>query len=299
MKRVKLISGGVDSYIMSQEYDGVNLYIDFGQSYAKEEINALKNLGVEFDLITVDTKKSFDSQIYIPDRNLFLACLASLAYNPDEILLAGLRDDNCFDKTATEFEIMSAVISRYAQKKVTLRSPYFNQSKGEIIADYKGDKNKLKDTFSCYYPKDGKPCGDCPACLRKAVALETNFVDSGITLTDRIIKEYLNKIHTYDTDRISRFFIYLNKIKPVIAVDIDGVLCEEKNDYASRKKIADTKDYINQDAYIVLYTSRLEIDRQVTKKWLDKNKIHYDALIMNKLPYTKLIDDRSYYCEKS
>lgn len=295
MKRVKLISGGVDSYIMSQEYDGINLYVDFGQSYAKEEIDALKNLDVEFDLITVDTKKSFDSQIYIPDRNLFLSCLASLAYNPDEILLAGLRDDNCSDKTAAEFEIMSAVISRYAQKKVTLRSPYFNQSKGEIITSYKGNKNKLKDTFSCYYPKDGKPCGDCPACLRKAVALETNFIDSGITLTDRIIKEYLNKIHTYDADRISRFFIYLKKIKPVIAVDIDRVLCEEKNNYATRKKIADTKDYINQDAYIVLYTSRLEIDREVTKKWLDENEIHYDALITNKLPYTKLIDDRSYY----
>ena len=297
MKRVKLISGGVDSYIMSQEYDGINLYVDLGQSYAKEEINALKNLGVEFDLITVDTKKSFDSQIYIPDRNLFLACLASLAYNPDEILLAGLRDDNCLDKSATEFERMSELISRYAQKKVALRSPYFNQSKGEVIANYRGDKSKLKYTFSCYYPQNGKPCGDCPACLRKAVALETNFVDSGITLSGRIIKEYLDKIHTYDTDRISRFFIYLQKIKPVIAVDIDGVLCEEKGDFAARKKIADTKDYIKQNAYIVLYTSRLEIDREVTREWLDKNGIYYDALIMNKLPYTKIIDDRS-YCEK-
>lgn len=295
MKRVKLISGGVDSYIMSQEYDGVNLYVDFGQSYAKEEIDALKNLGVEFNLITVDTKKSFDSQIYIPDRNLFLACLASLVYNPDEILLAGLRDDNCFDKSAAEFERMGELISRYAQKKVTLRSPYFSQSKGEVVANYKGDKSKLKDTFSCYYPKGGKPCGDCPACLRKAVALETNFVDSGITLTDRIIKEYLDKIHTYDVDRISRFFIYLKKIKPVIAIDIDGVLCEEKGDFATRKKIADTMDYTKQDAYIVLYTARLEMDRKVTKEWLDKNGIYYDALIMNKLPYTTLIDDRSYY----
>lgn len=286
--RVNLVSGGIDSYIMSQEYHGTNVYVDFGQQYKNEEISALKNLGVDFDIIKLTSKFQMNG-IFVNNRNLTLASVVSMVYSPDEIFMAGLKDDNCIDKTESEFERMSEIISRYSIKPVKVISPYWHKTKGDIIAGFK-DKQSLLKTFSCYNPINSKPCGNCPACLRKVIALETNGVNTGIKLSDNIIKEYLQKIHKYDQDRISRFFIYLNKISKVYAVDIDGVLCKEENKpYAEREFLTD----INQKGYKVLYTSRLEMDRQVTEEWLKKHKIKYDALIMNKLPYSVLIDDRA------
>lgn len=289
---VKLVSGGVDSYIMSQEIDGINVYVDFGQPYAAEETRALHRLGVKFDIVKVSNSEMIEDG-YIPCRNLFLASLVEMLYKADNIYLAGLKDDNCIDKTESEFATISDIISRYSGKRVNVTSPYWQKTKGDIIQSF-AKKEHLSKTFSCYTPVDGKPCGDCPACLRRTIALETNGIDSGVILSDRILREYLSKIHTYDSDRISRFFIYLRKRCPVIALDIDGVLCHESDgfDYQNRvPQTVDTSDFGN--SYIVLYTARLESDREVTLKWLEEHGVKYDCLIMNKLPYSLLIDDRA------
>ncbi len=210
MERVILVSGGVDSYIMSQEFEGVNVYIDFGQPYAQQELQALKSLQVDVSIITLRGYKSNFNDVYIPDRNLFFACVAEMYYNADEIYMAGLRDDNCKDKTEEEFRIMSEILTRYANKEVRVISPYWHKSKGELIRDYQGDKSKLAYTFSCYAPRGNEPCGNCPACLRRVIALETNHIDSRLTLSDEIVSEYQTKITEYDADRQSRFVAYKN-----------------------------------------------------------------------------------------
>lgn len=293
MNIVKLVSGGIDSYIMSQEYDGINVYIDFGQKYAQYEKKALQQLQVQFEEINI--KSSFkEKNFFIPDRNLTFATLIAMIYQPDVIMMAGLIDDNCVDKNPEAFKKMSDIISEYAGKKIIITSPYFNKTKGQLIQNFK-HKEKLIYTFSCYTPNsDGSHCGNCPACLRKAIALETNGISCNYTLTNKIINEYLLKIHTYNQDRISRFFFYLNKYKPIYAIDIDGILCKEQGPFQTRKPFKKNIDYINSlQGYIILYTSRLETDRNITIQWLNNNKVKYHSLIMNKLPYYQLIDDRS------
>lgn len=292
MKRVKLVSGGVDSFIMSQEFEGLNVYIDFGQAYKEQELEALKRLGVEYELIKIDSNFTASAEVYINDRNLALAALIAMVYSPDEIMLAGLGDDNCKDKNPEAFEKMSTILTEFANKPIKVVSPYFEKTKGEIIQNCTC-KKKLPFTFSCYNPKGFEPCGDCPACLRKVVALETNGIDSGIKLSERIVKEYLKKIHTYQSDRISRFFIWLKQQGyPVVAVDIDGVLCENKGDYAERRACKATIEKLNKcEGIIVLFTARLESDREITLRWLEENGVKFDALIMNKLPFSLLIDD--------
>lgn len=211
MLRVNLVSGGVDSYIMSQEYKGTNVYIDFGQSYAFEEQQALDKLKVSYEKIQV-TAKFNNKDIYINSRNLTLISLINTIYSPDEIFLAGLKDDNCIDKTEHAFEEISEILSKFSKKPIQVISPYWNKTKGDIIANFK-DKNSLVNTFSCYFPQNHLPCGNCPACLRRVIALETNGIETGLKLSDSILNEYLKKIHKYNPDRVERFFIYLNKIQ--------------------------------------------------------------------------------------
>lgn len=235
-----------------------------------------------------------EKEIFIPNRNLTFASLVATIYNPDIIMMAGLLDDNCIDKNPEAFKKMSLIISEFSGKNITVTSPYFNKTKGEIISTFK-EKEKLKYTFSCYNPqKNGQPCGNCPACLRKAIALETNNINCGYKLSDEIINEYLLKIHTYDQDRISRFFFYLNTKKPVYAIDIDGIICEENGPFEKRKPINENIKKINLlNGYIILYTSRLNSDRKVTIEWLKNNNVKYDCLITNKILYHQLIDDKS------
>lgn len=298
MVRVKLVSGGIDSVIMSQEFEGINVYIDFGQKYAKEELEALKKMNIDVDVINIESvfRKNNDVGYFINNRNLTFASLLMMLYNPDEIYMAGIKDDVCIDKNEEAFKNMSEIISSFSDKQVKVISPYWNMTKGQLIQNFK-NKELLKDTFSCYEPVNGKACGNCNACLRKVIALETNDIDSGITLSDKIINTYLKKIHNYDSDRISRFFTYINKIKKIVAIDIDGVLCYNngknyKNCVPIKENIEELNNNYN-NCYKVLFTARYEEDRKDTEEWLIKNGVKYDSLIMNKLVYNTLIDDRA------
>ena len=290
---VKLVSGGIDSTIMAKTYPGTNVYVDFGQRYAKEEQKALNKLGIVYDAIKIESRFA-ENDIYINDRNLTFASIVSMIYSPDIIMIAGLKDDNCKDKTEEAFKRISDTISEFANKKIKVVSPYWGKTKGDIIAEY-ANKEELLKTFSCYNPVNGEPCMNCPACLRKTIALETNGVKTGKLLSNDIIRQYLNKIHLYDSDRISRFFLYLKKYTQVQAIDIDGVLCETNgHDYKNSKPINEAIKALNtKNGVIVLYTARLETDRTMTENWLKKQGVKYDCLIMNKLPYDSIVDDKA------
>lgn len=297
MKIVNLLSGGIDSYIMCKQFKGVNVYIDYGQSYAEAEMSALKKLNCEFDVVNTNLIID-DSNIFIPARNLFLCSLVTMLYYPDVIRIAGLKDDHCVDKTEDAFEQMSNLISKHAKKKIKIESPYWGKTKGEIVAEYP-HKEELRNTFSCYNPINNEHCMNCSACLRRAVALETNGIALKETLKDEIIKSYLEKIHTYEIDRISRFFIYLKlKGHPIVAVDFDGTIVQATNtqkisDKILNKEVRGKMMEIAKDSIIVIYTARLECDRPIIIKILKKHKIPYDVLLTNKVPFDILIDDQS------
>ena len=210
MNAVKLVSGGIDSYIMSQTIEGRNVFIDIGQPYASEEENALHELGLDFDVVRIYAPAKFGGDMYIPNRNLTLASIICMYYNPDKIYLAGVRDDICLDEGQEEYKRMSEILSRYAGKPVQVISPFFNKTKGQIIAEY-DNKEALKKTFSCYSPVNGKPCGNCPACLRRTIALESNGIDSGVELSREIIQSYLDKINKNDWDLNKRLINHLLK----------------------------------------------------------------------------------------
>ena len=100
----------------------------------------------------------------------------------------------------------------------------------------------------------------------------------------------------------------MNKV--IVAVDLDGILCEEDNTFDfSHKSIQERAEwYINKkpimeniakvnkyygDCKIIIYTARDEVHREMTKWWLDYNKVNYDVLEMSKLKFHAFIDDRA------
>lgn len=295
MKEIVLISGGLDSTILAfQKKDAIRLFIDYGQDYKKEEERAIKEIFGEYEKIKVETAKRFEN-IFIPNRNLTLASLAATYYNPDVIYMAGLKDDYVVDKTPEAFKKMSEILSEFCDKKIEVISPFWYMTKGEMVERYLrngGDPSILTKVYSCYKGIQGG-CNDCPACFRKFAALESNGIPQ-VKPSWRITEEYLRKIHKYDSNRISRTLIALGKHYNIQAVDIDGILCDESGAYETRQPKKDKIEKLNElEGIIVLFTARLETDRQKTEKWLKKNDVRYHSLIMEKIPYHSFIDDRA------
>ena len=294
---VVLVSGGVDSLLVANAYpDALRLFVDYGQPYAREERIASADLfpGLEtVEIRGIVTPPHFDS--FVPCRNLMLATIA--VQFGDSILFGGMKDDHVEDNKETEFTLMSHVLSRYARKQVRVWSPFFHMTKADAIAAYLKDNpsDKLLRTFSCFNPQLGQECLDCPACLRRNMALHVNRLPSKIVTKD-ILQIYLQKIHTYDRHRQWTFFNYLNDHLPVVFVDIDGVLTTSGNglDYENKvpnlKNIEKLKDI---DAVRVLWTSRRETDRPVTEAWLARHGVVYHSLLMEKPNFRIFYDDKA------
>lgn len=84
-----------------------------------------------------------------------------------------------------------------------------------------------------------------------------------------------------------------------IAVDIDGTLCEEVSgfDKPLAPPIKEGVDVVNELFYkghlIFLFTGRSWNEYRTTKEWLKRNNVAHHELIMGKVGYDLIIDDRS------
>jgi len=87
----------------------------------------------------------------------------------------------------------------------------------------------------------------------------------------------------------------------IYAVDIDGTLCVEKNEfwnYDGAEPIPEVIKKIN-DLYdtkkhtIVIYTARFTEDEEITKKWLKRHGVKYHRLVMGKFRADVYVDSNA------
>lgn len=87
----------------------------------------------------------------------------------------------------------------------------------------------------------------------------------------------------------------------ILCFDIDGVLTNETegHDYENRTPFVPNVELIKR-AYkqrsrfkIMIFTSRYEIDYDVTVSWLTKHEIMFDEIIFGKPTYDLFLDDKN------
>lgn len=293
---VVLVSGGVDSTLAAHYYPvAKRLFVDYGQPYAAMERKAVQAIFGKVKEVKISGFDISDRDSFVPCRNIMLATLA--VQFGGRIILGGMKDDNVEDNKAEEFTLMSHVLSRYARKEVEIVSPFFKENKADAISLFLklNPPDLLYKTVSCFSPRNGQECLDCPACLRKNVAFHVNRMKSKY-LSQRIIRVYLNKIHTYDRHRQWTFFNYLNDKHQVAFVDIDGVLADGGNGirYGDKKpNLRNIKKLRALKKFRVLWTARREVDRGITTMWLMKHRVEYDCLLMEKPNFEIFYDDKA------
>ena len=295
---IALVSGGVDSVLVTAKYpDAQPLFIDYGQREFNCESQAVERLWP--NALRLRVPPIVPCGTYFPARNLLLATIAVACAQADRVLLGGMADDYCADKTPEAFDAMATILSVQAGRTIAIMSPFWKTTKAQAIADYiedGHDEERLLFAFSCYSPKSGRSCGDCPACFRKACAFAANDLPAQ-QISERMFISYFARLHTFPAARQwSIIHAYRNQGGTVVAIDIDGVLTQEAegHDYAWRTPNATAAKALNEmKAKRVLWSSRRECDREVTVKWLAAHGMKYDALILDKLPVDLIYDDVS------
>ena len=302
------MSGGLDSLLLDHYLTNnlhcphKKLWINYGQKESNEERATSKTLWPDAIVLDMVGGEASKHGRYFPNRNLWLATTASLFTDADVIWMAGIADDVCVDKTKEAFERMSEILTRYAGHRVSVESPFWNIDKSSLIGNYLqsgGTRERLLKTWSCYDPVDKRPCLNCEACFRWSMAMRSNGINVPLP-SKELTKTYLKKIHTYDQKRIWSTLKGIQTSKEhVWCVDIDGTLTNETKgwDYDKRTphetNLAHLRHAYDNGNWIVLWSSRRSVDRQVTLQWLEKNNVPYHALILDKIPYAVMVDDLS------
>ena len=130
--------------------------------------------------LTLETAK----KIWVPGRNvLFLSIAASLADSftePVDIIFGANKEEGeTFSDNTLEFvNKMNQAISLGCLNKVTVKSPFNNFIKREIVSFLVEYEVPLDFTSSCYnirkWSESGKPihCGKCESCQRRKRAFQ-------------------------------------------------------------------------------------------------------------------------------
>lgn len=189
MKIVTLVSGGIDSTLMSvlakdQGFALFPLFIDYGQLGAKLEWAAcvhnhkrhklpdpvkvnLKGFGKLIHSGLTDRKLRIKEDAFLPGRNsLFLLTAASYAYQVQSKNIAiGLLTDKykLFPDQSKEF-IQAAESFIFSETEYTIKilTPLMDFNKGEVIELARA--KKISKTYSCH-SGNKKPCGKCISCI--------------------------------------------------------------------------------------------------------------------------------------
>ena len=219
INNVLLFSAGIDSVSAWFYMDKPKaVYIDMMTKYSKKEMKCIKNLekiipDLKVKIIKGINLGQFEEGVnaFIPNRNLILASIACNYGN--NIILAGIKDDDVIDKNPIAFQSMSECLTEINTGDIKVISPFWHHSKIDII-NWMHDcvdnaEEILKTSVSCYSSTEGQ-CGNCPSCLRKAIAFEAcelsiDFFENDVKKSI-LIPKYINKFkgkNNYNYERIT------------------------------------------------------------------------------------------------
>lgn len=216
MKSLILLSGGIDSAVCAllaknEKKEIFGLTFDYSQRH-KIEMNKARKLGkiigfekhffikipsIIFNISSLVNKelkvpknylnKNKIPSTYVPSRNLiFLSIASALAESEgmDEIYIgANQVDFSGYPDCTLNFIKAFQNCLKYGTKRgiegksIKIIAPLINKSKKEIIKIGKKLGLDFSLTWSCYEPKNGKPCGNCDSCLIRKNAFKNTKIE--------------------------------------------------------------------------------------------------------------------------
>ncbi len=169
-----LISGGIDStacvhYYLSQRFNIIGLFIDYGQPPVKREEHSARQIAsyynIKLDITRLNPIK-YHEDGEIKGRNAFLI-LAALLFYPKHVGVISLGIHSAtpyYDCSEPFVKDINKVLEGYTDGLVILDAPFLKWSKKMIYEYCKDNDVPIHLTYSCENSGD-KPCGKCRSCL--------------------------------------------------------------------------------------------------------------------------------------
>lgn len=201
VQAVVLLSGGVDScvtlaYALDQGVVCRALSFDYGQRHIRELDSAraiAQHYSVQHTVARIDPilfsraansaltdpRLPIEAGTYVPCRNLlFLAHAASFVESTGAVEMyfgAHAQDYPSYpDCQARFFSALERAIQLGSNaKNIRIKTPLLQLEKAQVIELGLKLQAPLQCTWSCYDPKNSRPCGVCPACQLRASLLDT------------------------------------------------------------------------------------------------------------------------------
>lgn len=189
MSILLLFSGGIDSTVLAHEAINAGdldllMFARYGQPAAAMEARAvgrwraihapLVKLWEPMIPIATDPMRigiGTPGPRVLPGRNLLLLSLAIARAASDGIseVWYGAQGGDLADYPDCRPDFVAAVDALAAPWGVRMKAPLIDLSKIEVIERARRLGVNLAETWSCYNPRSGKPCGTCNACRARMV----------------------------------------------------------------------------------------------------------------------------------
>lgn len=188
MKVVALVSGGLDSTVMSlllkkDGFEILPIFIDYGQRARTREWQACRKLlkikslpapkKLDFQSLGKNIKsgltdKNLDvfADAFLPGRNLyFLLLAASIAVQKqaDAVAIGLLSEANSQfpDQTQSFLAQAESTLSLTMGRQIKIIAPLIDLEKRDVVR--LGKNLRISGTYSCHFGSK-RPCGKCIAC---------------------------------------------------------------------------------------------------------------------------------------
>jgi 7-cyano-7-deazaguanine synthase len=192
MKVVTLVSGGLDSTVMSvlireEDIEQVPVFVNYGQiNLERERESCLRNFarlelpaprlvevpgyGAAFRSGLTDPGLDIVLNAFLPGRNmLLLLCAGAVAHEVDADGIAmGLLAERLSlfpDQRQTFLDAAAALLREALGRSLRILTPLMSFGKAEVLAIAR--ERGVRGTYSCHAGTD-PPCGKCIACREYA-----------------------------------------------------------------------------------------------------------------------------------
>ena len=186
----------------------IPVFINYGQKSLEQEWNSVLKVAKNIKRLYGDSIEEFESPVridlgskngfgifnwsksklitgnrgasdYVENRNMILisivASYAESVKRGDEqaVIVTGFRNE--WEDTSPKFVDAMNGVFKVLKTGVRVEAPVIQfKDKNELLKAHEKYRQFFDLTWSCYTPLNGKPCGNCSACILRQKALESN-----------------------------------------------------------------------------------------------------------------------------
>lgn len=177
MKTLVLLSGGLDSSVVLAMYRNANaIGLDYGQPHKIElERAALiaAHYGVPFEVMQAPAMPKVNDVVFAGRNLVFIAiAIAHAQARGFECVAVGCNASDWSRFPDCRPRFWRAVEECADAYGIRVSAPLIYASKRDVVEQARKLNVPIELTWSCYSPREGKPCRECLACITRQEALQ-------------------------------------------------------------------------------------------------------------------------------